>query len=113
MARRKILPGIVVVYDSEEVVFHCDGEPIEDMEFVWEDFEDPDLIGEVAEELVEYIDGEEIEDIENPVASVVRELKRLKREFGSTKEDSDEGLGEEADEEEEEVDEDADEDYDE
>ena len=58
----------MVVHDSEGIVFHCDGEPIEDMEFSWEDLEDSDFVKEVAEEMVEYVDGDEIEDIENPVA---------------------------------------------
>jgi hypothetical protein len=106
MARRKILPGIVVVHDSEGVSFHCDGEPIEDMEFSWEDLEDSDLVNEVAEELVEYIDGDEIEDIENPVATVMRELKRLHREYGAQKGGEEEFAAEAEEEEEEEEDDD-------
>ncbi len=113
MARRKILPGIVVVHDSEGVSFHCDGEPIEDMEFSWEDLEDADLVNEVAEELVEYIDGDEIEDIENPVAMVMRELKRLHREYGSQKGEEEEFAGEGEEEEAEEGEEEEDEGYEE
>ncbi|TLN05362.1 hypothetical protein FDZ71_11510, partial [bacterium] len=67
MAKRRILPGIDIVYDSEELSFKCDGEPIEDMEFTWEDMKDPALLAEVAEELAEYLD-EEAESIDNPVA---------------------------------------------
>ena len=85
MAKRKILPGITVEHDEDGVTFHCDDEPIEDMEFAWEDFDDPDLMSEVAEELVEYIDGEESEDIENPIAKVMREIKKLRRQHQSAK----------------------------
>jgi hypothetical protein len=102
MARRKILPGIVVVHDKDGVSFHCDGEPIEDMEFSWEDLDDADLVNEVAEELVEYIDGDEIEDIENPVATVFRELRRLRREYGAQKGEEEEEFAAEPEEEEEE-----------
>jgi hypothetical protein len=79
MAKKRVLPTIDAVHDADGVAFYCDGEPIEDMEFSWEDLEDPELLVEVAEELVEYIDGDEIEDIENPVAHVVREIKKLRR----------------------------------
>ncbi len=79
MPRKLILPTIVAVYDESGLAFYCDGEPIEDMEFTWDDLADPELLVEVAEELVEYIDGDEIEDIDNPVGTVTRALRQLRK----------------------------------
>jgi hypothetical protein len=78
MAKRRILPGIDVVYDNEELSFRCDGEQIEDMEFTWEDLKDPALLSEVAEELAEYLD-EDAEDIDNPVSLIKSRLKQIRR----------------------------------
>ena len=78
MAKRRILPGIDVVYDAEELSFRCDGEQIEDMEFTWEDLKDPALLAEVAEELAEYLD-EDAQDIDNPVSLIKSRLKQIRR----------------------------------
>ena len=79
MSRKKILPTIEAIYDGEGVTFTCDGEPIEDMEFTWEDLSDPELVTEVAEELVEYIDSDELVDIDNPVKAATRVLRQLRK----------------------------------
>src|SRR5512133_1249409 len=79
MAKKSILPTIDAVYDEDGLAFYCDGEPIEDMEFSWEDLADPELLTEVAEEIVEYIDSDELEDIDNPIASVRKALMQLRK----------------------------------
>ncbi|GAB4262999.1 MAG: hypothetical protein Kow0092_13620 [Deferrisomatales bacterium] len=79
MPKKKVLPTIVAEYDEEGVSFICDGEPIEDMEFSWEDLADPELVTEVAEELIEYIDSDELEDVDNPVAVVRRVIHQLRK----------------------------------
>lgn len=86
MAKKKILPGIHVVTDEEGLVFYCDGEPLEDMEFAWEDLSDGDLVLEVAEELVEYLEDEEADELDNPVDSVVKKIKRLRDDHVGKKE---------------------------
>lgn len=78
MPKKKILPTIHVTYDAEGLVFYCDGEPIEDMEFGWDDLSDPELITEITDELVEYIDGDDLQDIDNPGSVVRRVLRQLK-----------------------------------
>ncbi|MEW6486871.1 MAG: hypothetical protein AB1578_03030 [Thermodesulfobacteriota bacterium] len=78
MPRKRILPTIDAVYDENGVAFLCDGEPIEDMEFSWEDLSDPELVTEVAEELAEYIDSDELEDVDNPVRAVMRGIRQLR-----------------------------------
>lgn len=90
MAKRKIIPGIHVVTDDDGLVFYCDGEPIEDMEFTWEDLTDSDLINEVAEELVEYLEDEEADELENPVEEVIKKIKRLRDDHGGKKETAEE-----------------------
>jgi DNA-binding transcriptional ArsR family regulator len=77
--RKKILPTIEAVCDAEGVAFTCDGEPIEDMEFSWEDLTDPELLTEIAEELVEYIDSDELVEIDNPIRTVSRALRQLRK----------------------------------
>lgn len=77
MGKRKVLPGIEVVYDSEELSFLCDDEPIEDMEFAWDDLDDSELVREIADELVEYLDVDELDELDNPQATVMRKLKKL------------------------------------
>jgi hypothetical protein len=91
MGKRKILPGIEAVYDSEELSFICDGEVIEDMEFTWDDLDDTELLREVADELVEYLDVDDLDELDNPRATVVRKLKKLHKDRGgtSTSEDDD------------------------
>ena len=90
MAKRKILPGIHAVTDEDGLTFYCDGEPIEDMEFSWEDLTDGDLVNEVAEELVEYLEDEEADELENPVEDVVKKLKRLRDDHVGKKENAEE-----------------------
>ena len=85
--RRKILPTIEALCDDEGVAFTCDGEPIEDMEFSWEDLSDPELLTEVAEELVEYIDNDELEDIDNPVKAATKVLRDLRKKKAVSKDD--------------------------
>ena len=85
MPRKRILPTIEAIYDEDGVVFHCDGEPIEDMEFTWEDLTDPELVTEVAEELAEYIDSDELEDIDNPIRVVMRAIRQLRKTKIATK----------------------------
>jgi hypothetical protein len=82
MGKRKILPGIVAVYDSEELSFLCDDEVIEDMEFTWDDLDDSELLREVADELVEYLDVDDLDELDNPRATVVRKLKKLHKDRG-------------------------------
>ncbi len=79
MPKKSILPTIEAVYDEDGLAFYCDGEPIEDMEFSWEDLADPELLTEVAEEIVEYIDSDELEDIDNPIAAVRKALTQLRK----------------------------------
>ncbi|NTU60226.1 MAG: hypothetical protein HGA98_04100 [Deltaproteobacteria bacterium] len=79
MPKKSILPTIDAVYDEDGLAFYCDGEPIEDMEFTWEDLADPELLTEVAEEVVEYIDSDELEDVDNPIAAVRRALTQLRK----------------------------------
>lgn len=79
MPRKRILPTIEAVYDEHGVAFYCDGEPIEDMEFSWEDLSDPELVTEVAEEIAEYIDSDDLEDIDNPVRVVARGIRQLRK----------------------------------
>ncbi|PLX41720.1 MAG: hypothetical protein C0608_05020 [Deltaproteobacteria bacterium] len=88
MAIRKLLPGVDIVIDGDEISFRCDGETIEDMEFTWDDFEDPVLLGEVSEELAEYVDEEE-SSVDNPAASIKRLLKKLVRDNISDGEEED------------------------
>lgn len=90
MAKRKILPGIEAVHDNEGIVFYCDGEPIEDMEFTWEDLEDAELVQEVAEEVVEYLEEDAADELDNPVAEVVRQVKRLRESHVGKKESAEE-----------------------
>lgn len=108
MPRKQILPTIVAVYDESGLAFYCDGEPIEDMEFTWDDLSDPELVVEVAEELVEYIDSDEIEDIDNPVGAVTRALRQLRKSKAARKAEAedDDGGDEDLDEEYEEDDDD-------
>jgi hypothetical protein len=94
MQRKKILPTIEAACDEDGLVFYCDGEPIEDMEFSWDDLSDPELVTEVAEELVEYIDSDELEDIDNPVQAVRQALRKL-RKTKVAKKAREEGEGEE------------------
>ena len=103
MPKKSILPTIDAVYDEDGLSFYCDGEPIEDMEFTWEDLSDPELMTEVAEELVEYIDSDELEDIDNPIAAVRRAISQLRKGRAARKSEDD-------DEEEEDLDEDFEED---
>lgn len=105
MPKKSILPTIDAVYDEDGLSFYCDGEPIEDMEFTWDDLADPELLTEVAEEIVEYIDSDELEDIDNPVAAVRKAIAQLRkgrvaRKSSEDDEDEDE-LDEEFDEEDE------------
>jgi uncharacterized protein YxjI len=79
MPKKSILPTIEAVYDEDGLAFYCDGEPIEDMEFTWEDLADPELLTEVAEEIVEYIDSDELEDIDNPIAAVRKAITQLRK----------------------------------
>lgn len=91
MAKRRLLPGIEVLFNEEELSFLCDGEPIEDMEFTWDDFDDTELLREVADELVEYVDIDEIDELQNPRAGVVKKLIKLRdASGGSSEEDYDE-----------------------
>ena len=106
MAKRKILPGIHAVTDEDGLTFYCDGEPIEDMEFTWEDLADPELLTEVAEEIVEYIDSDELEDIDNPIAAVRKAINLLRKGRMARKSEDEEDDEEELDEEFEEEDED-------
>jgi hypothetical protein len=98
MQRKKILPTIEAVYDEEGLVFYCDGEPIEDMEFSWEDLADSELVTEVAEELVEYIDSDELEEIDNPVQTVRQALRKFRKAKTPKKPPEEEGEVEEEDE---------------
>lgn len=100
MPKKKILPTIVAEYDEEGLSFSCDGEPIEDMEFSWEDLSDPELVTEVAEELVEYIDSDELVDIDDPMSTVRRALRQLRKTKVARKsvEEEEEELGEDYDE---------------
>jgi hypothetical protein len=104
MPKKSILPTIEAVYDEDGLAFYCDGEPIEDMEFSWEDLADPELVTEVAEEIVEYIDSDELEDIDNPVAAVRKALTQLRKGRMARKareeDEEDEDLDEEFEEEE-------------
>ena len=79
MGKRKLLPGIEVVYDEDGLLFYCDDEPIEDMEFSWEDMADSELVAEVAEELAEFVEADDEADI-NPGRTVLTRLKKLLRE---------------------------------
>ncbi len=79
MPRKTIVATIEAVYDSEGVVFWCEGEPLEDMEFSWEDLADPELCAEAAEELAEYVDAGDLEDVDHPVETISRALDRLCR----------------------------------
>jgi hypothetical protein len=99
MPKKSILPTIDAVYDEDGLAFYCDGEPIEDMEFSWEDLADLELLTEVAEEIVEYIDSDELEDIDNPIAAVRKAITQLRKGRLARK-------SEEAEEEEEDLDED-------
>ena len=102
MPKKQILPTIEAVYDSDGLAFFCDGEPIEDMEFTWEDLSDGELVAEVAEELAEYIDSSELEDIDNPVKAVSRAIRQLRKSKVAAKaleEDADEGLDSDGDDE--------------
>ncbi|MBI5017072.1 MAG: hypothetical protein HZB55_16495 [Deltaproteobacteria bacterium] len=105
MPKKSILPTIDAVYDGDGLSFYCDGEPIEDMEFTWEDLADPELLTEVAEELVEYIDSDELEDIDNPVAAVRKAITQLRKgrvvRKSEVEEEDEEELDEEFDEDEE------------
>lgn len=105
MPRKSILPTIDALYDEDGVSFECDREPIEDMEFSWEDLSDPELLTEVAEELVEYIDSDELEDIDNPVAAVRKAIAQLRKGRAARKSDEDEEDEEDLDDEFEEDDE--------
>jgi hypothetical protein len=104
MPKKSILPTIEAVYDEDGLAFYCDGEPIEDMEFSWEDLADPELVTEVAEEIVEYIDSDELEDIDNPIAAVRKALTQLRKGRMARKaredDEEDEDLDEEFEEEE-------------
>lgn len=106
MPKKNILPTIDAVYDEDGLAFYCDGEPIEDMEFTWEDLADPELVTEVAEEVVEYIDSDELEDIDNPIAAVRKALVQLRKSRSTRK-------SEETEEEDEELDDDFEDDDDE
>lgn len=97
MPKKNILPTIDAVYGEDGLAFHCDGEPIEDMEFTWEDLADPELLTEVAEELVEYIDSDELEDIDNPVAAVRRALVQLRKGRAARKSEDDDDEDEDLD----------------
>ncbi len=106
MPRKKILSTLEAVYDEEGVVFHCDGEPLEDMEFGWEDLADEELRAEVAEELAEYVETEDLEDVDNPVQAISTALRQLLRtsvarraleEMEEDEEDLDEALDEDDD----------------
>lgn len=90
MAKKKIIPGIQALSDEDGVVFYCDGEPIEDMEFSWEDLTDSDLLMEVAEELVEYLEDEDADEIDNPLDTVVKKIKRLRDDYVGKKENAEE-----------------------
>jgi len=85
MPKKRILPTIEAIYDEDGLAFYCDGEPIEDMEFTWEDLSDPELVTEVAEELAEYIDSDELEDIDNPIRVVMRAIRQLRKTKIATK----------------------------
>jgi len=85
MPRKRIFPTIEAIYDEDGLAFYCDGEPIEDMEFTWEDLTDPELVTEVAEELAEYIDSDELEDIDNPIRVVMRAIRQLRKTKIATK----------------------------
>ena len=106
MPKKSILPTIDAVYDEDGLAFYCDGEPIEDMEFTWEDLSDPELLTEVAEEIVEYIDSDELEDIDNPVAAVRKAIGQLRKGRAARKSDVDEEEEEDLDDEFEEEDDD-------
>jgi len=90
MAKKKIIPGIQALTDEDGVVFYCDGEPIEDMEFSWEDLTDSDLLMEVAEELVEYLEDEDADELDNPLDTVVKKIKRLRDDYVGKKENVEE-----------------------
>ena len=98
MPKRKILPTIDAVYGEDGIAFTCDGEPIEDMEFSWEDLSDPELVTEVAEELVEYIDSDELEDIDHPVKTVCRVVRQLLKSKSARKADEEDEEDEDEDE---------------
>lgn len=106
MPKKSILPTIDAVYDEDGLSFYCDGEPIEDMEFTWEDLADTELMTEVAEEIVEYIDSDELEDIDNPVAAVRKAIAQLRKGRRAARKSEDDDEEEELDEEFEEEDED-------
>lgn len=106
MPKRSILPTIEAVYDEDGLAFYCDGEPIEDMEFSWEDLADPELLTEVAEEIVEYIDSDELEDIDNPIAAVRKAITQLRKGRMARKAEQEEEEEEDLEEEFEEEDED-------
>ncbi len=105
MPKKKILSTLEAVYDEEGVVFLCDGEPLEDMEFGWEDLADEELRAEVAEELAEYVEAEDLEDVDNPVRAISTALRQLLRtsvarralEDLEEEEDMDDALDEEED----------------
>ncbi|GAB6062228.1 hypothetical protein [Deferrisoma palaeochoriense] len=111
MPKRKILSSLEAVYDEDGVVFYCDGEPVEDMEFSWEDLFDEELRAEAAEELAEYVEADELEDVDNPVQVILSELAKLlrtpvaRKAYESFEEEDDE---EDLDEEDEDLDEDED-----
>ena len=90
MAKKKLIPTIDVVYDSEELTFHCDGEPLEDMDFTWEDLDDSNLLLEIADELVEYLDTDDVDDVDNPTQKLIRSLKKLRATIVGAKSDDDE-----------------------
>ena len=99
MPKKRILPTIEAIYDEDGLAFYCDGEPIEDMEFTWEDLSDSELVTEVAEELAEYIDSDELEDIDNPIRVVMRAIRQLSKTKIATKAaENDEERDEEGDE---------------
>jgi len=79
MPKRRIISTLEAVYDEEGVVFYCDGEALEDMEFGWEDLADEELRSEVAEELAEYVEPEDTEDVDNPVQEISTALRQLLR----------------------------------
>lgn len=90
MAKKKIIPGIHAITDEEGLVFYCEGEPIEDMEFTWEDLTDSDLLMEVAEELVEYLEDDEADELDNPLDAIVKKIKRLRDDHVGKKENAEE-----------------------
>lgn len=77
MPKRKIISTLEAVYDEEGVVFYLDGEPVEDMEFSWDDLFDEELRAEAAEELAEYVEAEDLEDVDHPVQAILSGIGKL------------------------------------